>query len=63
MKKLLYVDDLARVANDKQELQEKLEEWNGLFTRQGLNISLEKTEVLHIGPIGKSWTSSWRGRN
>ena len=25
------------------------EEWNGLFTRHGLNISLEKTEVLHMG--------------
>ena len=33
MKKLLYVDDLALVANGKQELQETSEEWNGLFTR------------------------------
>ena len=49
MKKLLYADDLALVANDKQELQELLEEWNGLFTRHWLNINLEKTEVLHIG--------------
>ncbi len=32
------------MANGKQELQETLEEWNGLFTRHGL----EKTEVLHI---------------
>ena len=30
MKKLLYADDLALVANYKQELQETLEEWNGL---------------------------------
>ena len=44
MKKLLYADDLALLANGKQELQETLEEWNGLFTRQ-----VEKTEVLHIG--------------
>ena len=49
MKKLLCADDLALVANDKQELQETLEEWNGLFTRHGLNINLEKTEVLHTG--------------
>ena len=49
MKKLLYADDLALVANGKQELQETLEEWNGLFTRHGLKISVEKTEVLHIG--------------
>ena len=33
MKKLLYADDLALVANGKRELQETLEEWNGLFTR------------------------------
>ena len=49
MKKLLYADDLALVANGKQELQETLEEWKGLFTRHGLKINIEKTEVLHIG--------------
>ena len=49
MKKLLYADDLALVANGKQELQETLEEWNGLFTKHGLKINVEKTEVLHIG--------------
>ena len=49
MKKLLYAEDLALVANGKQELQEPLEEWNGLFIRHGLEISIEKTEVLRIG--------------
>ena len=49
MKKLIYADHLALVANGKQELQEKLEEWNGLLTRHELKINLEKTEVLHIG--------------
>ena len=49
MKKLLYADDMALVANGKQELQETMEEWNGLFTRHGLKLNLEKTEVLHIG--------------
>ena len=49
MKKLLYADDVAVVANGKQELQATLEDWNGLFTRHGLNINAEKTEVLHIG--------------
>ena len=37
------------MTNGNQELQESLEEWNGLFTRHGLKINLEKTEVLHIG--------------
>ena len=49
MKKLLNADDLALVANGKHELHETLEEWNGLFTRHGLTINVEKTEVLHIG--------------
>ena len=48
MKKLLYADDLALVANGKQELQATMEEWNGLFTKHGLILNLEKTEVLHI---------------
>ena len=26
-----------------------MEEWNGLFTRHGLKLRIEKTEVLHIG--------------
>ena len=37
MKKLLYADDLALEANGKQQLQEILEECNGLFTRHWLN--------------------------
>ena len=36
MKKLLYADDLVLVANGKQELQETMEKWNGLFTKHGL---------------------------
>ena len=40
---------LALVANGKHELQETLDEWNGLFTRHGLKLRIEKTEVLHIG--------------
>ena len=37
------------MANGKQELQETLEEWNGLFTRHGPTINVKKTDVLHIG--------------
>ena len=49
LKKLLYADDLALVAHGTHELHDTLEEWNGLFTRHGLQLSLEKTEVLQIG--------------
>ena len=48
-RKPLYADDLALVANGKQELQDTLEEWSGLFTRHGLKINQEKTEALHLG--------------
>ena len=49
MKKLLYADDLALVANGKHELHETMEEWNGLFIKHGLKLNLEKTEVMPIG--------------
>ena len=35
MKKLIYADDLALVANGKQELQDIVEEWNGVSTPEG----------------------------
>ena len=31
VKKLLYADDLALVADGKQEVQETFEDWNGLL--------------------------------
>ena len=37
------------MSNGKQDLQESLQEWNGLFNSHGPKINLEKTEVLHIG--------------
>ena len=40
---------LALVTNGKQELQETMDVWNGLFIKHGLKLNLEKTEVLHIG--------------
>ena len=43
MKKLLYANDLALVANGKQELQATMDEWNGLFIKHGLKLNLENT--------------------
>ena len=48
-RKLLYADDLAIVAEDKEELNESLEEWKEAFKEHGLRVNLEKTEVLSIG--------------
>ena len=54
MKKLFYADNLALVANGKQELQETLESlWNGLFTRHGLKVT-EDGSVAHRPPEGRA---------
>ena len=48
-RKLLYADDLAIVAEDKEELNESLEEWKEAFKQHGLMVNWEKTDVLSIG--------------
>ena len=35
--------------NGKHELQDTLDEWNGLFIKHGLKLNLEQTEVLLTG--------------
>ena len=49
LRKMMYADDLAIIAEIKQELQEVLDEWKGVFERHGLRLSLEKTEVMWVG--------------
>ena len=49
LRKMMYVDDLAIIAESKQDLQEVLEEWKGVFEKHGLRMSLEKTEVMWVG--------------
>ena len=49
LRKKMYADDLAIIAESKQDLQEVLEEWKGVFKKHGLRMSLEKTEVMWIG--------------
>ena len=48
-RKMMYADDLAIIAESKQELQEALEGWKGVFEKHGLRMSLEKTEVTCVG--------------
>ena len=43
LKKILYADDLAVVAENKEYLQKTLQEWSGL------RMNLEQTEVMWIG--------------
>ena len=49
LKKMMYANDLAKIAESKKELQEVLEEWKGVFEKHGLRMSLEKTEVMWVG--------------
>ena len=49
LRKMMYADDLAIIAERKQELQEVLEEWKGVFKKDGLRMSLENTEVMWVG--------------
>ena len=49
LRKMMHADDLATIAESKQELQEVLEEWKGVFEKHGLRMSLEKTEVMWVG--------------
>ena len=49
LRKMVYADDLAIIAESQQELQEVLGERNGVFKKHGLRMSLEKTEVMWVG--------------
>ena len=48
LRKMMYADDLAITAESKQDLQEVLEEWKGVFEKHGLRMGLEKTEVIWV---------------
>ena len=43
LRKMMHADDLAIIAESKQDLPEVLEEWKGVFEMHGLRMSLEKT--------------------
>ena len=38
LRKMVYADDLAKIAENKQELQELLEEWKGAFKKHGRGL-------------------------
>ena len=49
LKNILYADDLAVVADNKEYLQKTLQEWSNTFRNNGLRMNLGKTEVMWIG--------------
>ena len=38
LRKMVYADDLVKIAQNKQELQEVLEEWKGVFKKHGCGL-------------------------
>ena len=48
LRKGMYANDLAMIADKKQELQEVLEEWKRVFKKHGPIMSREKTEEIWV---------------
>ena len=49
LRKIMYADDLVIVAEHRGEWQGVLEEWNDMCKKHGLNMNLDKTEVMRVG--------------
>ncbi|XP_076927188.1 uncharacterized protein LOC143590650 [Bidens hawaiensis] len=49
---MIFVDDIMIVADSKQDLNRRLEEWRVALERKGLSISRSKTEYLHCDLSG-----------
>ena len=49
LRKMMYADDLAIIAEIKQELHEVMEEWKGVFEKHGLRMSVEKKKIMWVG--------------
>ena len=48
LRKGMYANDLALIADKKQELQEVLEQWKSVFKKEGPIMSREKTEEMRV---------------
>ena len=48
LRKGMYANDLAMIADKKQELLEVLEEWKGVFKKHGPILSREKTGEMWV---------------
>ena len=52
VRKMMYADDLAIIAESKQEIQEVMESWKRVFKKHGLRIGLGKTDLMWVGHHG-----------
>ena len=48
LRKGMYANDLAMIADKNQKLQEVLEQWKGMFKKHGPIMSQEKTEEMWV---------------
>ena len=48
LRKGIYANDLAMIADKKQELQEVWEEWKRVFKKHGPIMSRERTEKIWV---------------
>ena len=48
LRKGMYANDLAMIADKKQELQEVLEQWKRMSKKHGPIMSREKTEEMCV---------------
>ena len=48
LRKGMYANDLAMIADTNQDLQEVLEQWKGMFKNHGPIMSREKTEEMWV---------------
>ena len=46
LKNILYAHELPVMADNKEDQQKALQEWNNTFRKHGLRMNLEKTEVM-----------------
>ena len=57
---LLYADDHAIIADSLEDLQNSLEDWNGILTNNGMKISKEKSEVCCYRECPRKWRYLWK---
>nr|CDJ83609.1 endonuclease-reverse transcriptase HmRTE-e01 [Haemonchus contortus] len=46
LKTVLYCDDIARLAQSREDFQEKLQKWQEGLTDNGLRLNVKKTKLL-----------------
>lgn len=46
LKTVLYADDIALIAESREELLEKLQKWQEVLANSGLRLNVSKTKFL-----------------